>query len=124
VLAGGRGHRRGARRCHANWNAAKDAFEKQAVHVWKHGSAEKVEPEQATVTGEVRRKRVKDIKAMRFIPDEPVVVLRQPHGGASLGTLDALPAGSGDSRTPRLPGWTGRAKRSVSRQWIGKATSS
>ncbi len=35
-----------------DWNAAKDAFEKQAVHVWKHGSAEKVEPEQATVTGE------------------------------------------------------------------------
>jgi len=32
-----------------DWNAAKDAFEKQAVHVWKHGPAEKVEPGQATI---------------------------------------------------------------------------
>ncbi len=37
-----------------DWNAAKETFQEQAAHTWKHGSAEKVEPGQATVTGEMK----------------------------------------------------------------------
>lgn len=47
-----------------DWNAAKDAFEKQAVHAWKHGPAEKVEPGQATVNVEAFMRPESDMVAL------------------------------------------------------------